>query len=121
VIEAVEPTLDANTVDSHTIVPSPTDVDVLLGRGRAVQNHVGNLRLREVIDAHQEVYNNARASQKTEIAELVVHYIRRLNGRFLKVGDAGWEEVEDVIAREKISHTFRDRRRTMKHKDTGTK
>jgi hypothetical protein len=121
VFEAVKATQDGNTGDSHAIIPSPTDVDVILGRGRGVQNHMGNVRLREVIDADLEVYDNARSSQKTEIAELVVHHIRGLSGRFLKVGDSGWEEVEDSIAREKISHTFRDRRRTMKHKDTETK
>lgn len=107
---------DANSVGSSARGPRPTDLDIILGRGKVVQKHAGNIRLRGLVDAHLVIYENARPLQKTEIAEQIVNHIKALTGRFLKPGDQGWEEVEDTIAREKVSHTFRDRRRKLKQK-----
>lgn len=93
----------------------PGQYDVISGRGKSTQNHPGNVRLRHWIDSSRTKYENAKLLEKTLIAERIVHTIKGLSGRFLKQdGDGGWVEVGDDLARDKISHAFRDQRR--KHK-----
>ena len=95
------------------VVPGP--FDVLLGRGRLIQEHLGNLRYRQMIDEHKDQYDSASKLEKTNIAKKVVQLVQASQGRFLKrdEGEDGggfWIEVDDETAREKVSHSFRNRR-----------
>jgi len=92
----------------------PTDIDIILGRGKGIQNHAGNIQLRKIVDAHLDAYDNAKLVQKAELTERIANEIYVSGGRFLRMIDQVWEEVDDSTAREKISHTFRDRRRNCK-------
>jgi hypothetical protein len=56
---------------------------------------------------HQEEYEKADKSEKTEIALRIVSMIHESFGRFLKWEKEGWVEVDEEAAREKISHFFR--------------
>lgn len=87
----------------------PTDKDVLLGQGKALEESPGNLRLRELIESNSSRYEKASRFDKTTIAHNLVQAIKASGGRFLKqaAGD-GWEVVVDTAARDKISHAFRN-------------
>jgi hypothetical protein len=106
------------SISVHSNVSDPTECDVILGRGKVIQNHAGNIQLRKLIDSNRPSYECAKLSEKTSIADQLVRHIKSLSGRFLKKGgDDGWIEVADVIAREKISHAFRDHRRKVKQQE----
>jgi hypothetical protein len=94
----------------RTIIHMPLPTDVLLGRGRSCQEHIGNLRYRLVIDSFQSQYDQARKLKKTQVCAMVVESVHKYKGRFLKHDFVGWIEVDDEMAKDKISHSFRNRR-----------
>ena len=111
----------------RVVVPGP--FDVLLGRGRLIQEHLGNLRYRQMIDDLRETYDSVSKLEKTNIAKKIVQVVHASHGRFLQkdegVGFGGffWIEVDDDTAREKVSHSFRNRRQaeaTLRRKGNAT-
>jgi hypothetical protein len=89
----------------------PTTLDVLLGRGRPYQKFPGNLQLSNMIDAGQAVYQAATHQlNKTAISNDTVVEIKEMGARFLKRSECGqyWIEVSDLVARDKVSHGFRN-------------
>ena len=88
-------------------VCSPTQYDVILGRGHKSNLHPGNKRLRKLVEESKEIYDKSHKTEKTEIINRLFRAIRQ-NGRFLIESDVGWVEVTDKVAKQKISHTFRD-------------
>jgi hypothetical protein len=90
-----------------------TPNDVVFGRGKPFQSHEGNLRFHQIVQLHKSRYAKSRRHEKTEIAEEIVQLIKSGQsgeaGRFLKKSQSGdgWVEVEDTIAREKVSHALR--------------
>lgn len=88
-------------------VTVPGHLDILLGRGRRCQEHVGNMRLRILVQDCKPVYDNASRKEKTLLSQEIVESVKK-NSLFLKEEDIGWVEVDDNVARLKVSHTFRD-------------
>jgi hypothetical protein len=97
----------------------PTNVDVLLGRGRPFQEHAGNLRCNFVVMAAMEEYEKVSRNDKTGIARNVIGKIESYGGRFLKQTDGVWEEVDDTETLRKISHSFRTHRQLLKAQQDG--
>jgi len=96
------------------IVPGPRDV--LLGRGRLIQENMGNIRYRNLIESYRDQYDIARKKEKTRLTVEIVQKVNNDGGRFLKqFNEDGegttWVEVSTNVAREKVSHSFRDKRR----------
>lgn len=91
----------------------PTNKDVLAGRGRGVQEHVGNLRFRHLVAELQEEYDALKDlfGAKGMVADKVIREILSGGGRFLKDDGIGWVPLKDSEAREKVSMTFRSRRK----------
>jgi hypothetical protein len=89
--------------------------DVLLGRGKGFQQHIGNVRYRHLIEEHLTQYESVSKIGKKELTEEVVEIIKEASGRFLKEDSAGWAEVGDDVARFKVSHAFRSMRKTTAH------
>jgi len=92
--------------------------DVLCGRGGGTNNHIGNVRFRQLVNGHKLRYLAATKSEKPMVAREVVAIWRNLNppGRFLaqqKTKDGKknvtWKEVGDKKAREKASQCLRER------------
>ena len=109
---------------SPSIVMVPRRFDVLLGRGKTVAEHTGNLRAFHIVEMNRQRYEQAGKYQKTQIAERIVHLIQESYGRFLKrdvgdgyddsgvetsgsIGSYCWIETTTEEARDKISHCFR--------------
>jgi hypothetical protein len=112
---------NANVLSKTISVPSNTDV--LLGKGKRCQNHQGNLRFRYLVDEYRNEYDSANTNdERKEINIKIYNIIRKeRNGRFLQeVKDphtgatAGWVEVGEAKAREKVSMCFRSKRRVAK-------
>ena len=83
--------------------------DVLLGRGKTVQDHCGNLKMRYIIEMYMDKYKHAAKLHKCEVSSEVVREVQKHGGLFLKRSDDNgwWVEVSDDAAREKVSMTFR--------------
>jgi len=88
----------------------PTSVDVLLGRGRHPQEHVGNFNLANLVDAHIGTYASIRRQDKKGLHVSIVQSIQAQGGRFLKRGPRGegWEVVGNEIAIDKVRNRFRE-------------
>jgi hypothetical protein len=107
--------VDRPTEPSTTVrVGTPGNSDVLLGRGRLFQNHVGNIRFRYLVLQYQERYDEASKQEKTKFAVEIVAMTKKRKGRFLRDDGAGWLEVDDCAAREKVSSCFRSFRKVGK-------
>jgi hypothetical protein len=107
-------TIPVETSQVFIIVPGPRDV--LLGRGRLIQENMGNIRYRNLIETYRTKYNNSRKKEKTRLTVEIIQNVHDAGGRFLKQvnGDGkttAWVEVSTEVAREKVSHSFRDKRR----------
>merc|ERR1712146_572591 len=95
-----------NGTGDKIIVPGKHDV--LFGKGKKMTQHSGNITCNHLIEENREEYELAGKFEKTDIAEGIITSIHECGGRFLKWDKAeGWVEVDRLVAREKISHSFR--------------
>ena len=89
----------------------PCHEDVLLGRGKTLQDHSGNVTLRNIVAEYLPEYRKAPKKEKGNVAWKVVVAMKVRGGRFLKRAPNGWwVEVSDDTAREKIGMTYRTSR-----------
>lgn len=87
--------------------------DVLLGKSRSCQAHIGNTAYRGLIDSRVQAYQYADSkSSKIHIVVGVTKSIYEAGGRFLisqhGTDDAMWNEVAKDYAREKVGNSLRD-------------
>mmetsp|Transcript_1240 Transcript_1240/g.2684 ORF Transcript_1240/g.2684 Transcript_1240/m.2684 type:complete len:280 (+) Transcript_1240:331-1170(+) len=94
---------------NNDVTESPTQVDVLLGRGVATTRHPGNKRFRSIVSEHITVYATSTKKQKMTISRSIVEKIKA-DGRFLEkeAGTGLWHEVDDRRALEKTAQALRD-------------
>eukprot|EP00547_Thalassionema_nitzschioides_P014617 CAMPEP_0194233116 /NCGR_PEP_ID=MMETSP0158-20130606/1199_1 /TAXON_ID=33649 /ORGANISM="Thalassionema nitzschioides, Strain L26-B" /LENGTH=403 /DNA_ID=CAMNT_0038965957 /DNA_START=36 /DNA_END=1247 /DNA_ORIENTATION=+ len=91
--------------------------DVMCGRGGGTNNHIGNIRFRQLVNEHKLRYLAASKVDKPKVAMEVVQIWRALDppGRFLTKTDISqgdeslWHDVGDKKAREKASQCLRER------------
>ena len=95
-------------------VDLPGERDVLLGRGKAIYSHKGNVWMRHLVADYFKNFDDAKYGEKFQITTLLVNTIKQKGGRFLKLGkDGWWEPTDDKLAEDKISHAFRTARMEM--------
>jgi hypothetical protein len=100
----------------HTpIQGSPTQNDILLGRGGNNNKHPGNKQLRLKAMNHVQEYMVCSKTDKTHVVNELVTWVRNLKppGRFLqKNADDDdtdkWYEIDDKTARLKVAQVYRD-------------
>jgi hypothetical protein len=91
------------------IVECPQHEDCLFGKGQAIMKHPGNVAMRKLLETRQDRWEAAAFKDKSGLTWEVVHEIMRGGGRFLREDSNGWfVEVEDEVARSKVSIAFRD-------------
>ena len=98
-------------VTQISMIHNPTigSSDVLLGRGGATNNHIGNRRFRTVVADHQAEYLSSKKKEKVLISKRIVAIIKSKGGRFLKRDTTGiWVEVPEKRAIEKTSQALRE-------------
>lgn len=69
---------------SNSIV-CPTNLDVLLGRGKPYQDYPGNVRFHKIIELHRPAYEATSRSKKSATIMEIVRTINAMGGRFLKI------------------------------------
>lgn len=107
-----------NLDDNVVIVPCQTDV--LLGRGKPIQNHPGNMRLSLIVETLLKHYEeSSRRHEKTQLAEETVNKMNKAGVRFLSKTDGLWMVATKQAARERVSSTFRTVRERSKNESPG--
>lgn len=99
----------------HETLPigfQPGLYDVLIGRGKGSNKHIGNKKFVALVASKLNEYSTASSkAQKTKIVMSIVSEIkmRSPHSGFNKLESKGlWYQVEENAAREKDSQTFRD-------------
>jgi hypothetical protein len=99
--------------EEHVILPTQTDV--LLGRGKPIQNHPGNIRLGLIVQSLLQNYDySAKRQEKTQLAAETAEKMKEAGVRFLTKVNGGWVVASDKLARERVSSTFRTVRDRLK-------
>lgn len=116
-----------NTARKHREAISTADVrscDVLLGRGKSIHCHAGNVVYRKDIKIRSRLYK-AKEDQmeKEEIALEVIQTVLDRGGRFLRPIDdtSDWETCPPSVVRKKVKQALRDfvkERRSLNEKRT---
>jgi len=109
---------------SITMGPSsttPTDNDILCGRGKGIRKHPGNEFYNRLLREHSAEYKSAPKGSKVSIVKKIVSLVREQRGRFLEKHKNSWVDIGDERATNKTAQAFRDIRVTMeKHEANGT-
>jgi hypothetical protein len=99
---------------------TPTDLDILGGRGGAVNIHPGNKRYMELIRHQAEKYGNAADDQKNPLAKSIVQMLQGEGRRFLvPVGqDGGAVSYAEALESDSIKKTQTALRSEIKKRQT---
>mmetsp|Transcript_35772 Transcript_35772/g.86535 ORF Transcript_35772/g.86535 Transcript_35772/m.86535 type:complete len:489 (+) Transcript_35772:75-1541(+) len=91
---------------------TPSDGDVLSGRGRFFQNHPGNVRFREFVEQHSNEYDKLERHQRMIFTTKLTHILHARNVRFVKqTTRADWVVMDFSEVRSKVSQQFRSIRK----------
>lgn len=91
---------------------TPTDDDILLGRGRSVQYNPGNVRFRMLAASKTDEYDTAPRHRRQEIVSEVARGLSSEGVRFLKQIDADvWVQCNDKETKKKITQLYREFRK----------
>mmetsp|Transcript_47104 Transcript_47104/g.114982 ORF Transcript_47104/g.114982 Transcript_47104/m.114982 type:complete len:746 (-) Transcript_47104:416-2653(-) len=95
------------------LVVVPGEHDVLLGRGKFVLEHIGNVKYRHMLGTYKERYEMGTKSVKSDIIDEIVEEICKNGGTFLEQDQEGgcWAPASNDTARQKVSHYFRNQKR----------
>lgn len=87
--------------------------DILLGRGKSLQQYPGNIRMREITERHKEHYHNLKREEKSILMETVYNELIEGGTRFLKKleNENVWVKVDGPIALQKVGHALRCRKK----------
>jgi hypothetical protein len=110
--QGTETTSDSSPT-SRAVVRLPTDV--LCGRGIPIQTYPGNIRLHQLVNSVRQQYQQTPRQHKPLVIKEIVRRARAEGSRFLRRIETGkegdyWEEVEDDIAYQKVSHALRNQK-----------
>lgn len=102
------------TPRDSSVIEDPSPTDVILGRGSAHAWRPGNSQLHNLVDYYQARYHGSSDRKTKANITNIVYESMKTTGRFLRKipGTDTYQEVPNKTAREKIAHTFRDRRQT---------
>lgn len=91
---------------------TPTDNDVVCGRGRGYDMLAGNRAFRRLIKEHASIYSNSISTsrkRKSLITKTIREQLANENMRFLKKNRDGiWHEMGEKEIKLKIGHALRD-------------
>jgi len=114
-------TLSGSTDDESEFVETPTDQDVLCGRGKGIRRHPGNALYNRLLKENFDEYRTAPKGSKSLIVKKILSSIREGqsggSGRFLELTKRGkntrsYIDIGDKRAFDKTAQAFRDIRVT---------
>ena len=100
--------------ENKDLISTPTQNDILLGRGGLVNKHEGNIRFRNFVKEKKAEYlaHTTKKIAKAQIAAEIVEKIKALNppGRFLEFDkeSGSWSEIDDHKAKKKTGQALRE-------------
>jgi hypothetical protein len=112
-----------NKISSLSMLPldfTPSDTDILCGRGNVFSNHEGNRYFGRIIRANLKQYRDAGSRpEKIRVVDDILQELRSEGVRFAKLDNETkrWHELNDVLAHQKIGHAIRDTIRLLKDKN----
>jgi hypothetical protein len=92
------------------VITHPNNLDILCGKDKNYLKHPGNQMFRFWIVRHAKAYQSATSRvEKMAITRKIVTALKeRYQSRFLKPAKyGGWSEIDDLAARDKVSHALR--------------
>jgi hypothetical protein len=101
-----------SSIMSTKVIVIPTLNDVIMGRGKRIDVHPGNVAFRHLIWTHRAAYVSAgrNTQRKRDVIEWVVNEVINGGGRFVKVGPSGKYDVVSVLqAMEKTAQALREK------------
>ncbi|KAL3938466.1 MAG: hypothetical protein SGBAC_006622 [Bacillariaceae sp.] len=104
---------DADCTNSKSLVVQPTNRDIMLGRGRHIQNHPGNIHFREMLEAYRDLYDQTPRNQRRSVSAEVARRLKGRGIRFLEQtkDNGGWMESSFEKCESTIRQLFRSRRK----------
>jgi hypothetical protein len=107
--------ISASHQNQPIVVHPPRSIDIVFGRGKPVQDHPGNVRMKNIIRQYKTAYHKGGKNDKKMITERVVYVISNddLSGKvhFLKQKKTGidepWCEANRVEIWKKVRHCLR--------------
>lgn len=92
--------LDPWILDGNLIIDMPAKWDVILRRGRIYHDHPGNIRMKQIMEAHLVAYGAAQSTRgKNDIVKSIMDMVQQQNGeggsgtytaRFVEMAAQGW-------------------------------
>lgn len=102
----------ASTISAATDAPTAPDACVIIGRGRKINEHPGNVRFHSIVQSHLDIYSQAsNKSKKTAIILAILAEVHSQAGAdFCKLDSATntYVMVEETAARICIAQKLRD-------------
>jgi len=97
-------------IEAAPEITSPTDLDVINGRGQGIQRHPGNMKYRTLVYLNKGLYAKCPRPDKSKISKGIVAAIRQVGGRFLEFDEASgvYNDIGDKKAYEKTSQALRE-------------
>jgi hypothetical protein len=111
---------NSSTNADRITLPEPNDV--LLGRGAAANDWIGNQRFRDMIDERRAEYtSHSKFDPKKKIAKEILDKVHAVGGRFLRlietsepvdsiIEEGVWEVVGEKVALDKVKQGLREKR-----------
>jgi hypothetical protein len=98
-----------NNAPISEVVLTPGENDILFGRGKKYQDHIGNKNMRKFLDDYREKYYSLKRFQKFGLVETVHGKLVDQGARFLRKLDCedGWVAVDQASAIQKVCHALR--------------
>lgn len=103
--------LIACTIEASDMKASlePRQNDIVFGRGKKYQDHLGNIRMRECVKEYKNLYNVLKRFQKQTLVETIYQKLVDGGARFLRRDELTdtWVLVDREMATQKVSHALR--------------
>jgi len=111
------PALVSPSVAATPSSTTPTDNDILCGRGKGIRKHPGNEFYNRLLREHCAEYKSAPKGSKVSIVKKILSLVREQKGRFLEKHKNRWVDIGDERATNKTAQAFRDIRVTMEKQE----
>jgi len=111
---AIDKRDSSSSSSSQNNLGGPKDQDVVLGRGKRVQNHPGNMNFRSFLENYSDEYNKAARNQRRQFCTDLIQILRSEGVRFLKQSSEPgvWMECDSAQVEKKVGQFFRELRKT---------
>ena len=106
--------LQDNNHEPFVMAPSqtPSEKDILLGRGKFAQSWSGNVQFREFVEKQFDDYNKLPTNQRNKRTIELTQELLDKGIRFFEQKKSGeWVEADCTEARQKVSQMFRSLRK----------